>query len=111
MSTSDFFAETQSQFAESQQQLTSLWNGYQQHLLESQKKLVDSWTHSVPTDMTPANLSESAEKALSFQKELINTTLENQQAAVSLAIETQKHLWDSYFQITQKTVHTIPTAS
>ncbi len=111
MSTSDFFAETQSQFAESQQKLTSLWNGYQQQLLESQKKLVASWTHSAPTDMTAANLSESAEKALSFQKELIHTTLDNQQAAVSLVIETQKHLWDSYFQITQKTVQTIPTAS
>lgn len=111
MSTPDFFAESQRQFAESQQKLASLWDGYQQHLLESQKKLADSWTNSVPTGMAPANLSESMEKSLNFQKELINTTLDNQQAAVSLVIEAQKHLWENYFQITQKTAQTMPTAS
>jgi hypothetical protein len=111
MFTSDTFTESQNQFTETQKSLTSLWEGYQQKLLDSQKKLVDSWTSSFPSGTAPTNFSESLEKTIGFQQKLVNTTLDNQMAAFNLAIETQKQLWDTYFQVTQKAMQTTPMAS
>jgi hypothetical protein len=111
MFTLDAFSEYQGQFTETQKNLTSLWEGYQQQLLESQKKLLNSWASSFPTGTAPANFSESFDRSMVFQQELVNTTLDAQQAAISLVIETQKQLWGSYFQMTQKAMQGMPTAS
>jgi hypothetical protein len=111
MFTPDFLTESQGQMTEAQKKLTSLWGGYQQQLMESQKKLMNGLMGSFPTEMTPASFSESAAKTLDFQKELVNTTLDAQQTAVSMAIETQKQLWESYFEMTQKAMKSMPTAS
>jgi hypothetical protein len=111
MFSTDFYASTQEQMNESQKQMSSLWKDYQMKLLESQKKLMNSWTSTIPTDMTPGNISESFKKTLDFQQELINATLETQQATANLAIEAQKKLWDDYFKMTQKTAENMPAIS
>ncbi len=111
MFTPDAFTESQGNFVETQQRLTGMWEGYLRQLLESQQKLTNSWTQSLPSGATPANFSESMEKTMSFQQELINTTLDNQLSAVSLAVETQKQLWNSYFQMTQKTMQNMTMPS
>lgn len=96
-----FFTDSQAQFNESQKKFTQLWDESQKKLMESQKKLIQSWTSSLPDASAQADFSKSFEKTLEFQRELIDSALNAQQTTMALAIETQKQLWDSYFQATQ----------
>lgn len=102
ITTNDYIAESQTQLNESQKKFTELWSDSQKQLQDSQKKLSDAWTESLPKQPTQPSSSESFEKAMNFQRELINTVLNTQQVTARLAIETQKQFWDSYFQTTQK---------
>ncbi|MGL5081950.1 MAG: thylakoid-associated protein [Microcoleaceae cyanobacterium] len=71
-------------------------------MIDSQKKLVDSWMQSFSDKAIQINLSESFEKMLSFQQELISSVLDAQRVSANLAVETQKQFWENYFQTTQK---------
>jgi hypothetical protein len=102
MATTDFFKDSQAQFNESQKKFTELWEASQKELMESQKKLAETWTQSIPKDKPKVDLSESFEKTLNFQRELIASTLNAQQVTARLLIETQKQFWDDYFKTTQK---------
>ena len=103
MATASFFTESQAQFNESQKKLSELWSESQKQLIESQKKLIHTWIDSSRGETTPPSFPESFEKALGFQRELVNSTLDAEKVITNLAIETQKQLWDSYFQSTKKT--------
>ncbi|WP_181314404.1 hypothetical protein [Phormidesmis priestleyi] len=58
--------------------------------MESQKKLADTWTQSLPKAATQVSSSETLDKTLNFQRELINSVINAQQVAARLTIETQK---------------------
>ena len=95
-------ADSQAQWNESQKKMTELWNESQKQLIESQKKLVDAWIGNIPTGISPIDMTGNYEKALNFQRELVNSTLNAQQVSFHLAVETQKQFWDNYFQATQR---------
>jgi hypothetical protein len=103
MPTTNFFTESQAQFTESQKKLSELWSESQKQLIESQKKLIYTWIDSSRGENTPTSFPGNFEKALGFQRELVNSSLEAEKVITNLAIETQKQLWDSYFQATKKT--------
>ncbi|MEA5534422.1 hypothetical protein [Crocosphaera sp. XPORK-15E] len=103
MSNSSFFTDSQKQFNESNQKLLKLWEESQTELFESQQKLIYKLIDSMDGGTSQTSFPESLEKALDFQRELINSSLNAQQVTAHLAIETQKQLWDSFFQMTKKT--------
>lgn len=102
VATSNYFADTQAQLNESQKKYTELWKESQKELEESQKKLAETLTQSLPQGMTQTNPTESFEKTMNFQRELINAVINAQQVTARLTIETQKQFWDDYFKTTQK---------
>ena len=102
MDNSNFFTESQQQFNESQKKLTDLWNESQKELSESQKRLIYTWVDSLRPGTVQVNYSENIEKALNFQKELVNSALNAQQVTLGLAIESQKQFWSNYFQVAHK---------
>lgn len=102
MATTSFFTDSQAQFNQSQKKLTELWDTSQKQLLESQKKLADTWMGSFSDGKPQVDVTENFEKTLNFQQELINFSLQSQQIAARLSLETQKQLWDTYFQGMQK---------
>ena len=100
-----FFTDSQRELNESQKKLADIWDKSQQQLSESQKKVVYAWIDNLPKGKIQADLSEGFEKALNFQRELVNNTLNAQQTALELAIQSQKQFWDNYFQITHRKAH------
>jgi hypothetical protein len=110
MEANTFFAESQTQFTETQQKLTEIWDESQKELMESQKKLVDAWVDSLPKAGTQVDFAGSVDKALAFQRELVNSTMNAQQVAFRFAMESQKQFWDNYFQTTQRMAQTVPAA-
>ncbi|MDX2232344.1 MAG: thylakoid-associated protein [Leptolyngbyaceae cyanobacterium bins.349] len=95
-------ADSQAQWNESQKKMTELWNESQKQLIESQKKLVDAWIGNVPSGISMGDMTGNYEKALNFQRELVNSTLQAQQVSFYLAVESQKQFWDNYFQSTHR---------
>lgn len=105
MNTTDFLANFQLQlheFSESQKKLTELWSESQKELSESQKQLFQTWIDRFSGQVGATNFSTSVDTLLTIQQEMINSTLNAQKTALYLGLETQKQLWDSYFQITRK---------
>ncbi len=102
VATNNYFTESQAQLNESQKKFAELWNDSQKELKELQKKLTEAWTQNLPKKTPQASPSESFEKAMNFQRELINSVLHAQQVSARLSIETQKQFWDDYFKTTQK---------
>ncbi|ARV63176.1 hypothetical protein BZZ01_22705 [Nostocales cyanobacterium HT-58-2] len=78
---------------------------------DSQKKLVYTWIDNLPGGAIQVNLSDTFQKALNFQRELVSTALHSQQVVMQLAMETQKQFWDNYFQISQKTADQTPSTT
>lgn len=111
MTAANFFADYQAQFEEAQKKVSKLWDDSQKQVVDSQKQLVNRWTEMFSGSVPSIDYSENAAKILSFQKELIDSTLNAQQVAVDLAIDTQKQIWENYFQTTQKMMQTTPKAS
>jgi hypothetical protein len=107
MDATSFFTESQAQFKESQTKYTELLNDAQNQLNESQKKLMNTWMEIFPTGMSQVNPSENFAKAQTFQRELIESSLNAQKVTFNLAMESQKQFWDNYFQTTQKMTQAI----
>ena len=102
MVATNFYAESQAQFSESQKKLADLWEASQKELVESQKKLADRWVSSLPKKPATPDFAGDFEKALSFQQDLVSSALDAQQVAIRLTMQTQKQFWDDYFQMTRK---------
>ncbi len=105
MNATDFLTNSQTQFqelSELQKKLTELWTDSQKQLTESQKQLFQVWMDSFSGKVSPADFSASFDTLLSIQQEMIHSTLNAEKTAFQLALETQKQLWDSYFQIIRK---------
>ncbi|HEY9846302.1 MAG TPA: hypothetical protein V6D03_08895 [Candidatus Caenarcaniphilales bacterium] len=74
-------------------------------LSDFQKTTLNSWTSTVPNmqSFNPLTFSETFDKTLKFQEEVVKSTLEFQALATNLSIETQKQLWEGYFNTIRKT--------
>lgn len=102
------YQEFQHQLQKPQKKLADIWDESQKQLSESQKKLVYTWIDNFPTGMIQVNFSETFQKTLDFQRELVNATFKAQQLASKLGTETQRQFWDNYFQLMQKTAEETP---
>ena len=69
------------------------------HITETQKQLFKSWTSAMPgmQNSNTLNMRESFDKALNFQEQVVSSSLEFQALVARLAIESQKQLWQNYF--------------
>jgi len=110
MDANSFFNDAQAQFNQSQKQLTELWSESQKQLSDSQKKLFKSWMDSFSSTPNFTEPAKNLEKAVTFQREMIESSLNAQKVSFNLAIETQKQFWDSYFQMTQKMSQMMPNS-
>ena len=81
---------------------TKYFDEYLQQLSEWQKKLFDTWMANLPNGKTDINLSETFEKNLQVQEELVKTYLEAQKKASEMMMDTQKQFWDQYFETMRK---------
>jgi hypothetical protein len=81
-------------FDEYQKQL----NDWQKQFSEWQKKFYDVWLENLPTGKVETNFSETFDKALNFQQELVKAFLDNQEKASKMMVDSQKQFWNDYFE-------------
>jgi len=74
-------------------------------LSELQKVFFSTWNSSVPSmqNFNQQNSSETFNKALRFQEEVVTNSLEFQALVARMSIETQKQFWEGYFNVIRKT--------
>uniref|UniRef100_B8HP37 Thylakoid-associated protein n=1 Tax=Cyanothece sp. (strain PCC 7425 / ATCC 29141) TaxID=395961 RepID=B8HP37_CYAP4 len=87
MYSTTYFDEYQKQFGDWQKQFGD-W----------QKKFFDTWLANLPTSNAELNVSDSFEKALNLQEELVNSYLEAQEKSSQMMLASQRKLWQDYFQ-------------
>ncbi|MBD2005453.1 MULTISPECIES: hypothetical protein [Cyanophyceae] len=78
---------------------------FTRQLSELQSGIFKSWTSTMPTmqgSNTP-NYRETFEKTLKFQEEVLTSSLQFQALVARLSIETQKQLWEAYFNTMRNT--------
>jgi hypothetical protein len=88
---STYFDEYQKQFSE-----------WQKQVVDWQKSYVDSWVANMPNGKGDVNFSDSFEKALSFQEELVKSYLDAQEKTTKMMLDAQRKFWDSYFEQLRK---------
>lgn len=71
---------------------------------ELQKQFFNSWMETLPTPQNFAkfSLSESWEKTLEYQEELVKKSLDAQSQVAKMAIDTQKQMWENYFKMARQ---------
>jgi len=77
-------------------------NSFEQFLnqiTETQRQVFKSWTSAMPgmQNSNASNMRESFDNALNFQEQVISGSLEFQALVARLAIESQKQIWQNYF--------------
>jgi hypothetical protein len=77
---------------------------YQDKLLEWQKKFFDAWLENMGEGKFP----ETYEKSVEFQEKMISNYLEAQETASKMVLDTQKKLWNQYFESMRKQVAATP---
>jgi hypothetical protein len=82
----NYFDEYQKQFSDWQEQFS-----------EWQKKFFDTWLDNLPNTKAEVDLSETFDKTLKFQQELVTAYLETQEKTSRMILESQKKFWDEYF--------------
>jgi|GEM_PF-1377289 len=70
---------------------------------EMQRQLFKGFTAALPSWQTSdtQKMHESFDKALKFQEKVVASSLEIQTLSARLAIESQKQLWQNYFNMLQ----------
>jgi hypothetical protein len=79
-------------------------NNFEQFLnqvSETQRQLFKSWTSTMPEmqNYNTQNVRESMNNALNFQEQAVTSSLEFQALVSRLAIESQRQLWQNYFNV------------
>ena len=79
-------------------------NNFEQFLnqvSETQRQLFRSWTSTMPEmqNYNTQNVRESMNNALNFQEQVVTSSLEFQALVSRLAIESQRQLWQNYFNL------------
>jgi hypothetical protein len=78
---------------------------FTRQLSELQSGIFKSWTSTMPTmqGFNTQNYRETVEKTLKFQEEVLTSSLQFQALVARLSIETQKQLWEGYFNTIRNT--------
>lgn len=87
MFTTSYFDEYQKQF-----------NEWQKQMSEWQKKFFDTWLETFPTGKVDVTFSDTFDKTLALQAEMVKSYLETQEKTTQMMIDTQKKFWDDYFE-------------
>jgi hypothetical protein len=78
---------------------------FTRQLTELQSGIFKSWTSTMPTmqGFNTPNYRETFDKTLKFQEEVVTSSLQFQALLARLSIETQKQLWEGYFNTIRNT--------
>ena len=98
----EYLAVTRSMYTKYLDDYQKQFTDWQDQFSEWQKKYFDSWLESFPNGKTEVNFSETFDKALTLQEELVKTYLESQEKASQMMIESQKKFWHDYFEMMRK---------
>jgi hypothetical protein len=74
---------------------------FSRQLSDLQRGFFNNWASAVPSLQTsnPLNFSETLDKTLKFQEEVVTNSLEFQALVARMSIETQKQFWEAYFNV------------
>lgn len=81
---------------------TKYFEDYLKQLSEWQKRYFDTWMQTLPNGKEGVNMSETVEKNLKLQEDMINSSLEAQQKMVEMMVDAQKEFWNKYFELMRK---------
>ena len=98
----EYLAVTKSMYTKYLDDYQKQFTDWQDQFGEWQKKYFDSWLESFPNGKTEVNLSETFDKALTFQEEAVKMYLDSQEKATKMMMESQKKFWDDYFKMMRK---------
>ncbi|MBD1897358.1 MULTISPECIES: hypothetical protein [unclassified Coleofasciculus] len=78
---------------------------FTRQLSELQSGILKSWTSTMPAmqGFNTPSYRENFEKTLKFQEEVLASSLQFQALLARLSIETQKQLWEGYFNTIRST--------
>ncbi|NHC33771.1 hypothetical protein [Scytonema millei] len=86
------------------------WNNNFERFLHQfsdwQREFINNMTAAVPfttSSYNPLNFTETFNKTLRFQEEVVTSSLEFQALLARMSIETQKQFWEGYFNLLKKT--------
>lgn len=86
------------------------WNNNFERFLHQfsdwQREFINNLTTAVPfttPSYNPLNFTETFNKTLRFQEEVVTSSLEFQALLARMSIETQKQFWEGYFNLLKKT--------
>lgn len=72
-------------------------------LSEVQRAAFNNWNDPMPSmENFNTRFSDTFEKTVNFQEELIRNSLETQALIARMSIEIQQQLWDGYFKTLRK---------
>ncbi|MBW4419247.1 MAG: hypothetical protein KME13_08455 [Myxacorys californica WJT36-NPBG1] len=79
-------------------------NNFEQFLAqvsETQRQLFKSWTSAMPgmQDSTRQDMRENFDNAVNFQEQVVTSSLEFQARVTHLSLESQRQLWQNYFNM------------
>lgn len=82
---------------------------YTRNLYNLQREVFEKWVTALPSaqGMSNYNAPESLEQTLAYQEQVVKGSLEYQELVLKMVLNTQKQLWDSYFQ-TVKSMSPLP---
>ncbi len=81
---------------------TNFFEEYQKQFSQWQNKFFDTWVESIPDGENKVNLSDTFEKTLSLQQDLVETALKTQKVSMEMAMEAQEKFWDQYFELLRR---------
>lgn len=78
---------------------------FSRQLSEWQRAILNNWTAATHNmqGFNSQNFTETFDKTLGFQEEVLTSSLEFQAMLARMSIETQKQFWESYFNMLRKT--------
>ena len=78
------------------------FNQYHKQLFDWHKEVVDIWLSSFTLGENRVNLSQTFQKTLNHQEELMKTFLESQGMFMEMGVKLQILFWDGYFELMNK---------
>lgn len=82
---------------------------YTRNLYNLQREVFEKWVTTLPSTQTMGNFNapESMSQTIAYQEQVVKGSLEYQELVLKMVLNTQKQMWDSYFQ-TVKNMSPLP---
>ncbi len=83
---------------------TNNFEQFLRQLTEVQSDILKSWSSAMPNmqSSNTSNFRETFDRTLSFQENVVTSSLEFQALLARMSIETQKQFWEGYFNTFRK---------